>query len=286
MTAHKTLPFAKAHALGNDFLFIEDREMPSGVGWADVARAMCHRLRGIGADGLIVFRVGEEPRYTMKLINADGSPAEISGNGLRCLGAYLLYSGRATQDPLRIETDAGARVLETVRRERRRFVIRSGLGVPRLSSRDVPFEIDPPTERVVDVPLQVGDRTFRVTALNMGNPQCVVLTDRLDMDELRAYGPLIERHPRFPQRTNVEFVEVVDRTVLEIGIWERGAGETAASGTGSAAAAVAARLRGRVDERVTVRCPGGMLEVEWRDGREVYVTGEAVVVAEGSYLWE
>jgi diaminopimelate epimerase len=118
----------------------------------------------------------------------------------------------------------------------------------------------------------------------MGNPQCIVLTDRLDMDELRSFGPRIERHPRFPERTNVEFVEVVSRSRLKIGIWERGAGETAASGTGSAAAVVAARLHDKVDEKAIVECPGGNLEVEWKEGEEVYVTGEAVIVAEGEYL--
>jgi diaminopimelate epimerase len=119
----------------------------------------------------------------------------------------------------------------------------------------------------------------------MGNPQCVVLTDRLDMEELRTFGPRIERHSRFPERTNVEFVEVMGRSRLKIGIWERGAGETAASGTGSAAAVVAARLNGKVDEKVTVECPGGVLEVEWAAEKEVIVTGEAVVVAEGRYYF-
>jgi diaminopimelate epimerase len=146
------------------------------------------------------------------------------------------------------------------------------------------MEIDPPAAPAVDVPLRVGDRAFLITAVSMGNPQCIVLVDRLDMDELRRYGPAIERHRAFPQRTNVEFVEVVSRTELKIGIWERGAGETAASGTGSAASVVAARLHGKVDENVLVRCPGGTLEVDWRGGGEITVTGEAVVVAEGTYL--
>jgi diaminopimelate epimerase len=117
----------------------------------------------------------------------------------------------------------------------------------------------------------------------MGNPQCIVFVDRLDMEELRAFGPGIAQHPRFPRGTNVEFIEVVSRSRLKIGIWERGAGETAASGTGSAASVVAARLNGKVDETATVECPGGTLEVEWREGEEVFVTGEAVVVAEGDY---
>jgi diaminopimelate epimerase len=246
------MKFVKTEALGNDFLLMEEGDLPSAEEPAALASRICHRLHGVG--------------------------------GLRCLGAYLLYSGRIERDQLRIETVAGSRLLETVSRRGARFVFRSSLGVPRLGSRDVPFDLEPPSEPVVGVPLSLAGRTFPVTVLSMGNPQCVVLVDRLDMDELRSFGPGIERHPLFPERTNVEFVEVVNRERLRIGIWERGAGETAASGTGSAAAVVAARLGDRVDEKVVVECPGGTLEVEWRPGEEVHVTGEAVVVAEGRYL--
>lgn len=280
------MKFVKAEALGNDFLLVEEGEIPSGTVWENLARAMCHRLRGIGADGLIVYRTGGGSRWVMKLFNPDGTHAEISGNGLRCLGAYLKFSGRSDRDPLGIETEAGLRSLETVSQTGTRFVLRSDLGEPRLSSGAIPFDADPPQERVVGVPLSAGGRELHITALNMGNPQCVVLTDRLDMDTVRELGPLIETHPRFPQKTNVEFVEVVDRTRIKIGIWERGAGETAASGTGSAASAVAARLNGKIDEKVTVECPGGILEVDWRGGQTVRVVGEAVVVAEGRYLGE
>jgi diaminopimelate epimerase len=278
------MKFVKTEALGNDFILMEEDVLLSGEEGAALASGICHRLRGVGADGLILFRTHEPASASMTLYNQDGSRAEISGNGLRCLGAYLLYSGRIQHDPLRIETDAGSRLLETVSRRGTRFVLKSSLGVPRLGNSDVPFDLEPPAEPVVGVPLEVAGRTFHVTTLSMGNPQCVVLVDRLDIEELRDCGPRIEKHPRFPQRTNVEFVEVISRSRLKIGIWERGVGETAASGTGSAAAVVAARLNDRVDEKVIVECPGGTLEVEWRRGEEVQVTGEAVVVAEGQYL--
>jgi diaminopimelate epimerase len=280
------LKFAKTEALGNDFLLMEEVDASSAEEPAELARRICHRRRGVGADGLIVFRADESSSASMKLYNPDGSRAEISGNGLRCLAAYLLYSGRMRQDRLHIDTVVGSRWLETMSRSGPRFVFRSGLGVPRLGSGDVPFDLEPPAEPVIGFPLPVSGRTFPVTVLSMGNPQCVVLVDRLDMDEVRIFGPQIERHPLFPKRTNVEFVEVVNRKRVKIGIWERGAGETAASGTGSAAAAVAAQLSGRIDEKVVVQCPGGDLEIEWRrPGDEVHVTGEAVVVAEGRYLW-
>lgn len=279
------MKFAKAHALGNDFLFIEASELVETVDRSRLARAVCDRLRGIGADGLIVFdSPSESSGYAMKLYNSDGSPAELSGNGLRCLGAYLTHAGRVSADRFVVDTDAGPRGLERVSGSGPRYVFRADMGAPRLGSADVPFELDPPAEPVVSVPLEVDGRTFRVTALWMCNPQCVILTERLDFEELRRYGPKIESHARFPRKTNVEFCEVRDRGEIAIGIWERGAGETAASGTGSAASAVAAILNGKADERVTVRCPGGILEVEWVHRDRVFVTGEAVVVAEGRYF--
>lgn len=277
----KFLKFVKAHALGNDFLLVEKKELPVPDQWPALARALCHRRRGIGADGVVVFEVKQGPNISMTLLNQDGSLAEISGNGLRCLGAHLRFSGWVSEKKFTVETGSGVRNLELIEEDGTRFVFRSAMGVPRLASEEIPFELTPPLEKVVHVPLTVNDRTYYVTALSMGNPHCVMLVDRLDFDDLRNLGPRMEVHPRFPRRTNVEFVEVLDRSTISIGIWERGAGETGASGTGSAAAAVASILNGHADEAVTVKCPGGDLKVEWVNREEVYVTGEAVVVAEG-----
>ena len=278
------MKFAKAQALGNDFLIVDDEEVQKGSVRSQLAVAMCDRRLGIGADGLIFFEARAGLRFSMKLLNSDGSPSEISGNGLRCLGAYLQFSGRCGEGPFSIETDAGTRSLETLERVGRRFLIRSDLGVPRLGSRDIPFDMEPPSETVQGIALDAKGCRFQITALNMGNPQCIIFTDRLDMNDVRTYGPLIENHPRFPRKTNVEFVEVKSRKHLKIGIWERGAGETAASGTGSAASVVAACLNGKTDENVVVECPGGNLEVEYPNSGAVTVTGEAYVVALGEYL--
>jgi len=278
------MKFIKAQALGNDFIIVEDKQVQKDTEPAKLAVAICDRRFGIGADGLILFGARNESRFTMKLINSDGSPAEISGNGLRCLGACLQYTGRVGEVSFAIETDAGTKSLEVFEHTGHRFLIGSDLGTPRLASDDVPFQMEPPSQSVLDVPLVVGERTFLVTALNMGNPQCIVFTERLDLNEVRTYGPLIESHPRFPRKTNVEFVEVVNRSRIKIGIWERGAGETAASGTGSAASVVAACRNGKTDGKVLVECPGGDLEVAYREDGIVYVTGEACVVASGEYL--
>jgi diaminopimelate epimerase len=279
------MKFIKAQALGNDFLIVESDQISKDTVRADLAVALCDRRFGIGADGLITFEA-RGSCFSMKLLNSDGSPAEISGNGLRCLGASLRYTGRVGKDAFAIETDAGTRSLAIREGDGRRFSLRSDLGAPRFKSEEIPFQAESPSESVVDVLLLVEGRSFRITALNMGNPQCIVFTDRLDMNEVRAYGPLIESHARFPRKTNVEFVEVLDRGRIKIGIWERGAGETSASGTGSAASVVASCLNGKTDRKVVVECPGGNLEVEYREDGAVYVTGDAYVVAMGEYLLE
>ncbi len=277
----KFVKFVKAHALGNDFLLIEKKELPIPDEWPALARALCHRRRGVGADGVVVFEVKQGPNVSMSLLNQDGSLAEISGNGLRCLGAHLRFSGWIAEKEFTVETGSGVRNLQLIEEDGTRFVFRSAMGVPRLSSEEIPFEMDPTQEKVMHVPLEVDGQTFHITALSMGNPHCVMLVDRLDLAVLRELGSRMESHPRFPRRTNVEFVEVLSRSEISIGIWERGAGETGASGTGSAAAAVAAILNGKADDAVTVKCPGGELKVDWENRQEVYVTGEAVIVAEG-----
>ena len=279
----KAVKFAKTHALGNDFLIVDREELPAPKVWPAVAQAMCDRRRGIGADGLVVFEEEEGEPFSMTLLNQDGSHAEISGNGLRCLGAYLRLSGLAKDDTIVVETGSGTRSLEFIEATGSRVIFKAGMGAPRLASDEIPFQIDPPQEPVVGVPLEVAGRTLEVTAVSMGNPHCVVFVERLDRDFMLELGPLIEEHVRFPRKTNAEFVSVRNRSEIAMRIWERGAGETEASGTGSAAAAVASMLNGKADDRVTVECPGGKLEVLWENRQEVYVTGEAVLVAEGVF---
>lgn len=283
MTVRKTVKFVKTHALGNDFLVVDRKELPAPEAWPVVAQAMCHRRRGIGADGLVVFETGGGGTFSMVLLNQDGSHAEISGNGLRCLGAYLRLSSLAKDDKIVVETGSGTRTLEFIEATGSRVVFKAAMGAPRLASEEIPFQIDPPREPVVGVPLEVAGRTLEITAVSMGNPHCVVFVDSLDRDVLLELGPLIESHVRFPRKTNAELVSIRSRSEIAMRIWERGAGETEASGTGSAAAAVASMLNGKTDDRVTVECPGGKLDVHWENRQEVYVTGEAVVVAEGTF---
>jgi diaminopimelate epimerase len=253
------IPFAKTEALGNDFLIVAEPD--AGDAPSQLAIAMCDRLRGVGADGLILYRRDRE-RFVMTLFNSDGSSAEISGNGLRCLAAYLTHAELVAEDEIEIETGAGLLKVEALGRNGTRFRFRAAMGPP----------------RAIETGVSIDGVT--VTTLSMGNPHCVVFTNLGDLAEL---GPRLERHPRFPDRTNVELVEIVDRHTIRMAIWERGAGETASSGTGSSASAVAAIVNGHVETPVAVNCPGGTLEVEWTEGESVFLTGDATVMAEGHY---
>ncbi|HXV63830.1 MAG TPA: diaminopimelate epimerase [Vicinamibacteria bacterium] len=261
----RSIPFAKTEAYGNDFLLVSGDAVSVREG-AGLARALCDRHRGVGGDGLILYA-----GRTMKLFNRDGSPAEISGNGVRCLAAFL-YSRGLAGDGLAIETDAGTVELSVLERRGCRFLIRSNLGTPSVQELELPFELE--------------GRDVVATIVSIGNPHCVLFTEAMDRSSLRALGPLLESHPRFPEKTNVELVEVVGRSEIRVGIWERGVGETSSSGTGSAASAVASIAKGLADSPLFVRCEGGTMRVEWRRGEDVVVEGEAVLVAEGTYFAE
>ena len=258
------LPFAKTEAHGNDFVLVSEQGV---IGEPSLlARAICDRRVGVGADGLILYGV-DGKHFRMTLFNSDGSPAEISGNGLRCLAAYLDFAGLSARPDVEVATGAGLLSLSALGREGSTFRFRADMGPPRNVQRGVTLEVE--------------GRSVEVTTLSMGNPHCVVFADR---SELLDVGPRLERHPHFPEKTNVEIVELVDRHAVRMAIWERGAGETASSGTGSAASAVAAIVNRHADSPVRVHCRGGTLEVAWTKGGGVFVTGESTVVAEGNFL--
>ena len=271
---------AKAHGLGNDFLLVEEADCPAAAdGWA---RRLCDRHTGVGADGVLVYGVsGGSAR--MRLINADGSEAEISGNGLRCLAAWLSWKGRVPPAHV-VETGAGARPVEVQPIGGTRFRVRTDLGPAILDSRAIPVALDPPSERVIDHRLEAGEGTVAITATSLGNPHCAVFLDRPATDgELAVLGPVLERHPFFPRRTNVEFVSVLGPDRLRVRFWERGVGPTLASGTGSCAAALAAMLHNRVDNPVTVETELGSLRVERARDGDILLTGPAELICTGRY---
>ena len=278
--------FTKLHGLGNDFLVAGPGSLPDPAWAGDLARRMCERHTGVGADGLIFLSLGADApaRVGFRIFNADGSEAELSGNGLRCAAAFLAASGTVPSPKVLFLTAAGERPSEVLSAEGPLFEVRIGLGAPRLSSEEISFDDGQLHDRVIDYPLSIGTGVFRATCLSVGNPHCNLFFDRFPVRaEWRGLGALIESHPFFTKRTNVEFVRVRSRNEIEVLFWERGVGETLASGTGSAAAAVAAMLKGLVDRAVTVRTAIGTLKVEWPEGGEVFQTGPAEVVFSGDY---
>jgi diaminopimelate epimerase len=263
------LELLKAHAYGNDFLYLQaaDLDRPDGPG---LAKTLCDRHTGVGADGLILYRA-TGAGAAMRLYNADGSFSEVSGNGVRGLAAVCCWShvreGRAAPSSLVISTDAGDKDVSVLSSEPPRFTCRTAMGQPadiRLATIDV------------------GGTAVEAVVLRVGNPQCVVLEQTLDQSRYRRLGAALERHPFFPEGTNVEFAQVEDPGLVRILIWERGVGPTLASGTGACAAAVAAMTYGGASRDVTVASPGGAQRVEWRDDG-LHLTGWAEVVWEGRW---
>jgi diaminopimelate epimerase len=260
------IPFTKAQGAGNDFLLSWADQVPE-VDLPSAARAICDRHTGIGADGWILVRGS-----AMRLFNADGSEPEISGNGTRCVAALLIDAEQAagrTVDQVTIQTGAGPKRLRLLRRDGRRFCFEMSMGSPIFESRQIRC----------DIPLRTGAQ--EVTILNVGNPQCVVFVESFPAN-WEALGAEIEGHPQFPKRTNVSFVRVIDAHTLEARFYERGAGATLSSGTGSTGAAVAAILRKVAASPVTVQTPAGeSLQLRWDDS--VYLTGPAEIVGSGEF---
>ena len=278
--------FTKVQGMGNDFLIIEVDVLSSLPNASELAREMCQRNYGAGADGIVFVSraAGGDADFESRIFNADGSEAGVSGNGTRCTAAFLYFSGLWHEPLVKIDTAAGVKKGKLVEREGPRFEFAFDMGKPSLSSDSVPMAITPPIEPVVNHPLRLGGDVLEVTCLSMGNPQCIIFVADLDGINLTEIGPLIEDHPIFPDRANVEFARVISREEIEIRIWERGAGHTLSSGTGSCASAVAAALNDLTNRRVKVRTEGGVLQVDWRDDDRVMLTASAEVVYEGQWL--
>jgi diaminopimelate epimerase len=280
--------FSKFHTLGNDFLIVDQDEVAEFSDYSGLARSICERHTGAGADGLILISVKNAPQgeVSFRIFNADGSEAEISGNGLRCAAAYLFAQSRIEGQTAVFLTSTGPRECRFIERKSSQFTIRIEMGVPRLGSRDIPFDDGRVHQRIIDYPLSINRKIYPVTVVSMGNPHCDVFVDQMPARiEWQEVGREIENHPFFPNRTNVEFIKLVGRGEIEVIFWERGVGETLSSGSGSCAAAVAAMLKGYVDRRVKIKTALGSLLVDWADEQSaVFQTGPAEFAFVGSYL--
>ena len=286
--------FTKMHGLGNDFVLIDCRKTKLR-GLSGLAEKLCHRRFGIGADQLLLLDSSTVADFRMRIFNPDGSEVEMCGNGIRCLAKYAWERGLSEKDTIEVETLAGI-----IRPKKSGGLVMVDMGEPVLEPERIPVKTGQRSmvkgqkekelnsklasqefKPVIDHPLKIEDRDFKITCVSMGNPHAIIIVDNAANFPVAYYGPRIENHAFFPQRTNVEFIEVPNSSEIVMRVWERGAGETMACGTGAAAVAVAAHLKGLTGRKVTVHLAGGDLTIEWSGDNHVYMTGPAVEVFTG-----
>jgi diaminopimelate epimerase len=269
MSVPQVIPFVKAHGARNDFLLTWRSQLPAfltATAMPQAAIAICHRHTGVGADGWMLMDHSDQADVAIELWNSDGSRSEMSGNGTRCAAALMVDSGRAGRD-IRIQTGAGPKHLALLNRKDPEFSFEMNMGQARVEELDSKIVPD-----------------HRTVILNVGNPQCAVFVKDFAFD-WRALGETLERHPRFPNRTNVSFIRVIDQHTLDVRFWERGAGETMSSGTGSTGAAAAAVACGFATSPVRVETPAGPLDLRWQD-ESIFLTGPAEIIARGEYIFD
>lgn len=275
--------FVKMQGLGNDFVMVDLMEKEIDFNLSGLARKVCHRQLGIGADGLILVLPSEKADVKMRIINADGSEAEMCGNGIRCLAKMVFESGLVQSKEFAVETLAGIIRPELILDDHNQVVsVKVDMGEPRLLPQDIPVLI--PGEKVVGRPLAIEEKQWTVTTVSMGNPHCVIFVPDVETAPVKILGPVVETHPVFPRKTNVEFVEIINRQEVKMRVWERGAGETMACGTGACATAVACVLNDKTHRELTVHLSGGDLKLLWADNNHIFMTGPAEKVFEGRYL--
>ena len=266
------MKFTKMHGLGNDFIFFENLTNIE-MDYSAMALLMCHRQLGIGADGIIAVLPSEVADLRMRIINADGSEANMCGNAIRCFGKYAYERGLVQSKTFRIETFAGIIIPEVITDGEKVISVRVNMGKPNTERQFIPMLGD--EKEAVQVPVQIGNQEFLLTSLLMGVPHTMVFVPDLNAIELEKTGRAIEKHSLFPQGTNVNFVEVVSRNRIKLRTWERGAGATLACGTGSCASAVASAINNFTDRNVSVELQYGQLEIEWAEDGTVFMTGPA-----------
>jgi len=265
--------FTKMHGAGNDYVYVDLLEERIGDPVA-LARAVSDRRTGIGSDGLILLGPSEHADISMVMFNADGSRAQMCGNGIRCLAVLARDLGRVAGDDVRIETDAGIKRAEFVAGG-----VRVDMGVPSLEPASLPVRL--PGDRVVNHAVEIDGETFRMTCVSMGNPHAVLYVDDVAHFDVEHFGAALETSELFPERVNVSFCQVMDEAHVAQRTWERGSGETRACGTGACAVCVAGVVTGRTGHTLTSRLPGGALRLEWDGSGPVFMTGPAVTVFRG-----
>jgi diaminopimelate epimerase len=279
------IAYCKFEGFGNDYIVIHAEEL-RGLDVAQIAKSICDRKTGVGSDGVALWEKLEngEADFSVRIINPDGSEAGFSGNGTRCAVAYLYYKNIWRENSLTLSTLSGIKkytLLEEIAPGH--YWFDAEIGQPKFASDDIPMTFAGPRETVTDFPLETSAAKINITAVNVGNPVCVIFVKSFDELDWRALGAEIETHAMFPGRTNVVFVKVVDESNVEVRIWERGAGETPSSGTCCTAAAIAAAFTKQTGRKVSVHTPGGTTEVTWREDGEMLLRGRADFISRGDY---
>lgn len=283
-----TLKFTKMHGAGNDYVYVDCFNNPMPTDPASLAIEVSDRNKGIGGDGLILICPSEVADARMIMFNSDGSEAEMCGNGLRCVAKYVYDHGIAVKDELKLETGAGVLSVALSLLEAKVDTVKVDMGEPILKPADIPTAIAANFDgdaAVVNAPLEVDGQTFEVTCVSMGNPHCVIYVEEATDDLVLRIGPKIECDPRFPAKTNVEFIEVISPSEVKQRTWERGSGETLACGTGASAVCVAGVLTGKTERKLTNHLLGGTLVLEWiEETNHVFMDGPATEVFSG--VWQ
>lgn len=275
------MKFTKMHGCGNDYIYVDgSKEHIDAERKAETVRRLSDRHFGIGGDGVIFINPSAEADFEMEMYNADGSRAEMCGNGIRCVAKYVYDKGLTDKKKISIISAGKVKQLCLTIQDKKVILVKVNMGEPELLAEKIPVASE--KERVIDEPVTVKGREYRMTCVSMGNPHAVVFVDDVDNLEIEKIGPYFEKHEVFPKHTNTEFVKVIDRNTVQMRVWERGSGETLACGTGACASVVACILNGLTDEQVTVKLSGGDLEIFWdRKQNLVYMTGPAAHVFDG-----
>jgi diaminopimelate epimerase len=280
------IPGKKFHAYGNDFLIVESRHL-SEEDLDSFSETVCRRHFGVGADGCVILNRLSEKEFNIRIFNRDGSEAGMSGNGARCAAAYVHQLGLASSDEVSFQTISGEKRYRLLEMQSPNWKYVSAIGVPGFEPKNIPVEPSEGLRKGHEYSLSVAGTEFSITPLSVGNPQCVMFVTALPRpDEFARLGRALESHPFFPERTNVSFVEVLDRHKVRIKIWERGVGPTHSSGTGSSGAGVAAIYSGKAFSPVEVSTETGIQIVTWRPSEQVMLTGEATFIADFNFHWE
>ena len=289
MKERKSIHFTKMHGAGNNYIYIDDLGSPESVkikelNLPDLSKKISNKNFGIGSDGLIVITPSSNADFFMRIFNADGSEAQMCGNGLRCVAKYVYDNGFIDKQSFTVETVGGIKKVDLFLKNNEVDEVKVNMGKALLLRKEIPA-FGPSDEKMIDQSIEIGNQEFLVTGVGMGNPHGVIFVEKITDRHILEFGPLLENSSIWPEKANIEFIEIIDRSHIKMRVWERGSGETLACGTGACASVVAAYMKNLTDNKVEVILPGGSLNIFYDTASgEVYMTGKAEFIAEGEFF--